>query len=98
MKERTVDSRAALLWVKQSAGVLSGLCLNILREVSGYLQPLPLLPFLDEQELSFFNCHTQRWGPCMSLDLCIQLSFGSRWACFPSDKVVLCGGGDECKC
>lgn len=98
MKVRFADPRAALLWAKQRAGVLSGLCLNVLREVGSYLQPFPLLPFLDEQALCFFNCRAQRWGPSMSLDMCIQLSFGSRWVCLTSDEVVLCGGGDECKC
>lgn len=92
------DPRTALLWAKQSTALFSPLSLNVLREVNSYLQPLPLLPCLDEQTLTYYHCHTDKWGPSVSLGSCIQFSFGSRWVCCGSDEVVLCGGGDECEC
>jgi len=85
-----------LLWARPLCPVQS-LSLNILREVCAYFQPFALLAWLSSTSVASFDFHHQQLCTAQPLSVSIQCDWNSRWAVIDSERVVICGGSNECK-
>lgn len=86
-----------LLWVKPLYSFLQPLSLNILREVCAYFQPFALLAWLSHDSIASFDFHHQQLCIPQPLSIAIQCDWNSRWAVIDSERIVICGGSNECK-
>lgn len=84
-----------LLWTKSLS--LLPLSLNILREICAYFQPFALLVWLSPTSIASFDFHHQQLCTAQPLSSPIQCDWNSRWAVIDSERVVVCGGSNDCK-
>ena len=88
--------RTGLVWLKSVSTLYTALSSNVVREICWYLQPFTLLAWVTETTIAAFDFDHMCLLPSSPLSSPIQSDWNSRWCVLDSERLILCGGSNEC--